>query len=94
MSEQNCRRFRVSGKVQGVFFRASTQRKARQLGLRGKAVNLADGSVDVLACGDADALDQLHEWLKEGPRLARVDDVEVSVVDSAEADVPEGFVTR
>ena len=93
MSEQ-CRRFRVSGKVQGVFFRASTQRQAKQLGLRGKAVNLEDGSVEVVACGEADSLEQLHGWLRKGPRLARVEDVEASDVDVAEVDVPEGFVTR
>ncbi|MDX1442236.1 MAG: acylphosphatase [Gammaproteobacteria bacterium] len=93
MSE-SCKRFLVSGRVQGVFFRASTQREARPLGLRGKAVNLDDGRVEVIACGDAAALDQLQAWLHEGPRMARVENVEVEDIAIADVDVPEGFVTR
>ena len=70
-----CRRFRVTGRVQGVFFRASTQTAARDLGLTGYARNLADGSVEVLACGATTALDALERWLHDGPPMARVDDV-------------------
>lgn len=66
------RRFLVSGKVQGVYFRASTARMAEQLGLRGFARNLPDGRVEVLAVGDPLAIDALAEWLLEGPPLARV----------------------
>jgi len=66
------RRFLVSGKVQGVFFRASTARMADQLGLRGYARNLPDGRVEVLAVGTADALESLGRWLRQGPPLARV----------------------
>lgn len=68
-------RFLVSGLVQGVFFRASTQARARELGLAGHARNLADGRVEVIAQGDADALDALGRWLHEGPPSARVADV-------------------
>lgn len=68
-------RFLVSGRVQGVFFRASTRERAQALGLRGHAVNLADGRVEVLAAGDAAALDTLAEWLRHGPPMARVDQV-------------------
>jgi len=68
-------RFVVSGKVQGVWFRASTRAEADRLGLRGHARNLADGSVEVLASGDADAIDALERWLHAGPPLARVDAV-------------------
>lgn len=68
-------RFVVSGRVQGVGFRAATARRARALGLDGRAVNLADGRVEVLAAGAAPALDQLHDWLSGGPPLARVERV-------------------
>lgn len=77
--EAACRLFRVTGHVQGVFFRASTQTAARDLGLSGYAKNLDDGSVEVLACGSVAALDALGDWLREGPPMARVD----SVADSA-----------
>ena len=78
---KRCRRFLISGHVQGVFFRASTRRQAGVLGLTGHAVNLSDGRVEVLACGDREAVDTLHAWLKHGPRLARVDRVEEQVAD-------------
>ena len=67
--------FIVSGKVQGVWFRASTRAQAERLGLCGHARNLVDGSVEVLAIGDADAIDALERWLHVGPPLARVDAV-------------------
>lgn len=69
-------RFVVSGQVQGVFFRASTREQAMKLGLRGYAKNLADGRVEVLAAGDAAALDALAAWLREGPPMAHVEDLE------------------
>ncbi len=71
------RRWRVSGRVQGVGFRYSTRRQAQMLGIeRGWARNLASGDVDVCAAGSADALARLHEWLQRGPALARVTRVE------------------
>jgi acylphosphatase len=69
------RRYRVTGKVQGVFFRHSARLEAERLGIRGAARNLPDGSVEVLAAGDAAALDALREWLRRGPPLARVEQV-------------------
>ena len=69
-------RFLVAGRVQGVFFRASTAQRARELGLAGVARNLDDGRVEVIASGDAAALAALHAWLHQGPSAARVDDVE------------------
>ena len=71
-----CRLFRVSGRVQGVFFRASTRNVAVSLDLRGHAVNLADGAVEVRACGNAAAIDKLAAWLHEGPPKATVTSVE------------------
>ncbi|SFM91037.1 acylphosphatase [Izhakiella capsodis] len=64
------------GRVQGVGFRYSTQRKARELGLCGHARNLDDGSVEVLVWGDCGQVDSLISWLKAGgPCRARVDRV-------------------
>jgi acylphosphatase len=70
-----CRRFIVRGRVQGVWFRASTREQAERLGLSGHALNLPDGRVEVLACGAGDALDQLATWLWQGPPLAEVKNV-------------------
>jgi acylphosphatase len=81
-------RFLVSGKVQGVFFRASTRNEALQLKLRGYARNLPDDRVEVVACGDAAAVDELERWLWQGPPAARVDDV---VRSEHGEDVPAGF---
>lgn len=69
-------RFVVSGRVQGVFFRASTRAQAERLGLSGYARNLADGRVEVLACGKSEALDALERWLWQGPPAAEVTAVE------------------
>ena len=66
----------VSGRVQGVFFRASARRFALQLGLTGYARNLSDGRVEVCACGEPKALDVFRSWLAEGPELAEVTYVE------------------
>ncbi|UXI67458.1 acylphosphatase [Tahibacter amnicola] len=85
-------RFLVSGRVQGVFFRASTRDEAARLGLRGYARNLADGRVEVLACGDAAAVDTLEQWLHRGPPAAKVESVRREPADAAAAG--DGFVTR
>jgi acylphosphatase len=71
----SARRFLVSGKVQGVFFRASTARVAGELGLRGFARNLPDGRVEVLAVGNATSLQSLASWLWQGPARATVTEV-------------------
>jgi acylphosphatase len=68
-------RFIVRGKVQGVWFRAGTREEASKLGLHGYAGNLANGDVEVLAVGDAEAIARLQEWLRRGPPLARVETV-------------------
>ena len=84
-------RFLVSGKVQGVFFRASTRDQARRLGLRGHARNLPDGRVEVVAAGAAPAIDVLEQWLRQGPPQARVDALQRDAIDAAA--VGEGFDT-
>lgn len=71
-----CRLYRVTGRVQGVFFRASTAEQARRLLISGHALNLPDGSVEVLACGTTAALDELEVWLAHGPQMADVAGVE------------------
>jgi acylphosphatase len=68
-------RFIVSGRVQGVFYRASTREQALRLGLAGHAKNRLDGSVEVLASGEAEALDALERWLQQGPPAPHVDTV-------------------
>jgi len=73
-----CRRFLVSGLVQGVFYRASTRQQARQQGLSGWVRNRYDGRVEVLACGDEDQLEAFAKWLEIGPEHAKVTNIEVS----------------
>ena len=85
---RSARRFTVHGRVQGVFFRDSTRREAQRLGISGHAINLPDGTVEVLAAGPDDALDQLEHWLHQGPPMSRVTNVETRVV---EEDVDDGF---
>jgi acylphosphatase len=82
-SELAARRFVVTGKVQGVFFRASTVRMAEMLGIRGFARNLPDGRVEVLALGEPASLANLAEWLRKGPPLASVANVAEHVEDAA-----------
>ena len=77
----SCQRCIVSGEVQGVFFRASTRHEAVQRGISGYARNLQNGSVEVLACGEKTALDELCAWLAKGPLHARVTNVSCELVD-------------
>jgi acylphosphatase len=83
-------RYLVSGRVQGVFYRASTAETARNLNLNGWARNLRDGRVEVVARGDEAALAKLARWLWDGPPSARVD--RVSMTEWPD-DVPVGFKT-
>ncbi len=86
-----CRHFLVSGRVQGVFFRANTQAMARRLGLTGWVCNLPDGRVELVACGEEDRLKQLEAWLWQGPPHARVE--RVIAADTASQHFPD-FVIR
>ncbi|NIM69965.1 MAG: acylphosphatase [Xanthomonadales bacterium] len=85
-----CRKFRIEGRVQGVWFRESTRREALALGISGHALNCPDGSVEVVACGAPAALERLHEWLHKGPPLAEVRRVEELEAPPA---CGEGFTT-
>lgn len=78
---QAARRFRIKGRVQGVFFRESTRRVAETLGITGHAINLSDGDVEVVAFGEPAALDKLAEYLKDGPTMAAVSGVSTEVID-------------
>ncbi len=93
MSEPICKRYLVSGRVQGVFFRASAAREALRLELAGSARNLADGRVEVLARGAPAAIEQFERWLAVGPRLAKVSRVEAQDVDRGDWPAADGFGT-
>lgn len=76
-----CRHYWVSGRVQRVSFRATTQAKAAELGLTGWVRNLADGRVEAVACGAPPALAAFEIWLWQGPRRAEVTQVEIAVAE-------------
>ncbi|MBN8727221.1 MAG: acylphosphatase [Xanthomonadales bacterium] len=84
-------RFLVSGRVQGVFFRAATHERALTLGITGYAKNLPDGRVEVLAHGSAEAVGALEAWLHQGPPAARVERVEREEIASEDC---AGFTTH
>ena len=68
----------ITGKVQGVYYRASTVDKAKELGINGTVQNLPDGSVFIIAEGDETTLDIFTNWCKKGPILARVKAIKVT----------------
>jgi acylphosphatase len=82
------RLFTVHGRVQGVWFRDSTRREAKRLGITGYAINLPDGDVEVLASGSAEAITKLAAWLQEGPPMARVTRVDERPAPAGDA---QGF---
>lgn len=87
--------FRVTGIVQGVYFRAATQKQAQALNLRGWVCNCADGSVELVAAGGEAELEQLAQWLHRGPPAARVDEVlELPVAQSDSQALDWPFVIR
>ena len=82
----------VSGRVQGVFYRAETQAQASLLDLRGWVRNLPDGRVELVACGEPDDLKQLQDWLQAGPSQARV--MHVECAPTTADDFGEDFEVR
>ncbi len=81
---REARKYIISGRVQGVWFRDSTRRQAESLQIAGYAKNLPDGTVEVLACGRSESLDALAAWLAEGPPLASVERVLESTAEFRE----------
>lgn len=85
------RKAKVSGKVQGVFFRACTRQQAVSLKLKGYANNLADGSVEVLAQGNEESVNSLFEWLWIGSPHSQV--LSVATTDISTDEIYRGFTT-
>jgi acylphosphatase len=90
------RQLRIRGVVQGVGFRYAMCTEAQRLGLRGWVRNRRDGSVEALAAGPVEQLDALERWARRGPRAARVDSVEATVLaddalDQSVDSVASGF---
>ena len=75
----------VSGKVQGVGFRMSTRSQAEQLGVCGTVRNLNNGNVEIIAAGEAEAVNALIDWARSGPSSAVVDDLQTEAVDYKDA---------
>jgi acylphosphatase len=88
-----CRRSLVSGRVQGVFYRATCVRKAEELGITGYARNLPDGRVEVLACGADSAVREFVAWLWEGSAASKVSAVDSVEVDPAAIQRTTGFTS-
>lgn len=82
----------ISGRVQGVFFRANAQREATRLDLKGWVRNTPDGSVEAVAGGEREVLDKFIEWCRHGPSSAKVQHVDVSWEEAE--NLPEGFHIR
>jgi acylphosphatase len=81
-------RIQVFGRVQGVGFRYFTRQRAMALGLHGRASNLADGSVEVFAVGESSDVEQLIQWLQQGPPSAAVERILVNRLDALPQGVP------
>ena len=88
-----CRRSFVSGRVQGVFYRATCVRKALSLGIDGHARNLPDGRVEVLACGEERSVEIFTAWLWEGSPACHVTGVDTQDVDCTAGQRPSGFTS-
>lgn len=84
VTEVICRHLSVQGRVQGVYYRATTVQVARDLGLTGWVRNRLDGRVEAVVCGPAEAVQRLVDWAHQGPAAARVDAVQVSPAQAAD----------
>lgn len=87
-------RLEIYGRVQGVFYRASTREKAQELGLCGWVRNRRDGSVEAVAEGPDEMVDELVQWAHTGPTQARVDRVEIAEQEALTARELTGFEIR
>ncbi|MBT3407150.1 acylphosphatase [Candidatus Woesearchaeota archaeon] len=72
----------VSGKVQGVFYRESTQNKAKELGLCGTVKNLKTGEVEIFIAGDENIIHKLVDWCKIGPKNSKVNEIIIKEIDN------------
>jgi acylphosphatase len=88
-----CKKCVVGGRVQGVFYRATAAQRARELGIVGHANNLPDGRVEVLAIGEASAVETFVEWLWTGSSASKVTSVEAVEVLLAAGQRPPRFTT-
>jgi acylphosphatase len=79
-----CLHITVKGRVQGVYFRAYTQKQAVKFNLKGFVRNLPNGDVEILACGDESALQNLVSWCHKGPLFAKVNEVIVTASSKLE----------
>jgi acylphosphatase len=70
-----CKRYLVSGRVQGVFFRDGTRKKAIELDITGWVRNLSDGRVELIACGTVESIRKLEIWLRKGTPASEVQEV-------------------
>ena len=80
-----CVQITVKGRVQGVYFRAYTQKQAVKFNLKGFVRNLPNGDVEILACGDDSSLQNLVSWCHKGPLFAKVNEVIVKASTKMEA---------
>ena len=94
MQNSNLKRahVRVSGQVQGVFFRDATRQKAEELGLAGWVRNVPEGQVEALFEGPSEKVEEMVRWCEEGPQRASVENVDTDF-ENAEGDL-EGFEVR
>ena len=83
---------RIHGKVQGVYFRVSAARTSEELGLRGWVRNRRDGTVETVVEGEPDRIERYIDWCRRGPRLARVQSVDVTLAEPV--GLAEGFHVR
>jgi acylphosphatase len=81
-NDQERAHVRISGQVQGVFFRDSTREKAQELNLRGWVKNLPDGRVEALFEGSAEKVREIIGWCEEGPQNASVENVDTDFEDA------------
>jgi acylphosphatase len=88
-----CKRCVVGGRVQGVFYRATAARRAHELAISGHARNLPDGRVEVLACGEPEAVQTFVSWLWIGSSAAKVTSVEVQEALLEPGQIPTAFQT-
>ena len=88
-----CKKCLVGGRVQGVFYRATTAQRARELGIRGYAKNLPDGRVEVLAVGDPETVQAFIEWLWTGSSASKVTSVDAVDIALQPHEHPKAFTT-